>query len=113
MATEYGDNHARLPDFQNGSPNSDSGTGMEEESVSRLLGYSEVTFDVIISMHLLDCDQCRKAIAGKPVGIGQKTGLCDVYLQLQLLRAQEEGRVNNVVAYTEYGDEAKKGRGLE
>jgi hypothetical protein len=65
-------------------------------------------------MHLIDCDQCRKASASrKPVALGQKSGHCDTYWQLQLMRAKHEGRVNNIVAYTEFGDEARKGGALE
>jgi hypothetical protein len=68
----------------------------------------------MIAMHLIDCDQCRKATASrKPVALGQKSGHCDAYWQLQLMRAEHEGRVNNIVAYTEFGDEARKGGALE
>ena len=68
----------------------------------------------MIAMHLVDCDRCRKATtAGRPVALGQKSGHCDAYWHLQLLRAKEEGLVNNIVAYTEYGDEARKGGSLE
>lgn len=113
MATKYGGNHAQQPGNNNESSNSDSITGTGAEDVSSLLGYSEVTFDVLINMHLIDCDQCRKASLSAPVGLGQKPKMCDAYWQLQLLRAQEEGRVNNIVAYTENGDPAEKRGRLE
>jgi hypothetical protein len=67
----------------------------------------------MIAMHLVDCDQCRKATARGPVALGQKSGHCDTYWQMQLMRAQAEGSVNNIVAHTEYGDEAPKGGKLE
>ena len=113
MASEYGDRNAAQPENQSASLNGDFGTGMAEADVPRLLGYSEVTFDTLIQMHLLDCDQCRKAALGRPVGLGQKSGYCDAYWHLQLLKADEEGRVNNIVRFTEYGDEARHGRDLE
>jgi hypothetical protein len=72
------------------------------------------SIDDAIAMHLVDCDQCRHAIEDlRPVGLGQKSGLCDAYWNLQKIRADYEGRVNNIVAYTELGDEAPKGRPLE
>jgi hypothetical protein len=83
------------------------------ENARGLVGFSEPSIDDMIGMHLVDCDQCRKASLAKPVGIGQKSGHCDTYWQLQLMRAQHEGSVNNIVAYTEYGDEARKGGALE
>jgi hypothetical protein len=72
------------------------------------------SIDEAIQMHLVDCDQCRRVtITAKPVAIGQKSGHCDTYWQLQLMRANYEGQRNNFVAHTEYGDEAPKGRDLE
>jgi hypothetical protein len=72
------------------------------------------SIDDAIAMHLVDCDQCRHAIENlRPVAIGQKSGHCNTYWHLQIMRANYEGKVNNVVAYTEYGDEAPKGRPLE
>lgn len=78
-----------------------------------LIGSSNITIDDAIAMHLIDCDQCRKAIQSlTPVPIGGRSGHCDAYWQLQLMRARYEGKVNNIVAYTEHGDEAQKGRPL-
>jgi hypothetical protein len=97
---------------------------MNGESSSRLvLGTGEVvesaplhvgsfSIDDAIQMHLVDCSQCAAAINGKPVAIGQKSGHCDTYWQLQLIRAEYEGKQNNIVAYTELGDEAPKSRPL-
>lgn len=67
-----------------------------------------IPIDAAIQMHLVDCDRCRYAYERQtPRRLGQKTGLCDEYLHLQLLKAEYEGKINNVVAHTEYGDEAK------
>jgi hypothetical protein len=87
--------------------------GTWEANARTLVGSSEPSIDDMIGMHLVDCDQCRKASLAPPVAIGQKSGHCDTYWQLQLMRAQHEGSVNNIVAYTEYGDETQKGGGLE
>jgi hypothetical protein len=38
--------------------------------------------------------------------MGEHSRHCGTYWQLQLDRAMYEGRVNNIVAYTENGDEA-------
>jgi hypothetical protein len=87
-------------------------TGEAVESVPLAVG--SFSIDDAIQMHLVDCIQCRKVTeSGKPVAIGQKSGHCDTYWQLQLMRAQHEGSRNNIVAYTELGDEAPKGRPLE
>jgi hypothetical protein len=68
-----------------------------------------MTIDDAINMHLVDCTQCRDATErGKPVGLGQPSGHCDTYWHLQLMRADYEGAVNNIVRHTEYGDEAPK-----
>jgi hypothetical protein len=70
--------------------------------------------DTAIQMHLVDCVQCRDVTEkGRPVPVGKKSGHCDAYWQLQIMRANYEGKVNNIVAYTELGDEAPKGRSLE
>lgn len=77
-------------------------------------GSSSVTLDEAIQMHLIDCDQCRRvSITAKPVAIGQKSGHCDTYWAMMLLRAEFEGKVNNIVAHNEYGDEAPKRGRLE
>lgn len=84
---------------------------MEAASVPLVIG--SYSIDDAIAMHLVDCDQCRKAISQlKPVSLGQKSGHCDAYWEMQLMRARYEGTVNNVVAHTEYGDEAPKGGNL-
>jgi hypothetical protein len=102
---------AQSPENMNGSSGRESPT--ESVNAQTLTGFSEPSIDDIIGMHLVDCDQCRKASIARPVGIGQKSGHCDTYWHLQLIRAKHEGSVNNIVAYTEYGDEARKGGGLE
>lgn len=85
-----------------------------QNNAGTLIGSGEVSIDDMIAMHLIDCDQCRESIQQlRPRGLGQKSGHCGTYWQLQLMRAQYEGEVNNIVAYTEYGDEARKGRPLE
>lgn len=102
---------AEVPENGNGSSPKMSPGGRENAAIVQ--GFSDVTADEMIGMHLIDCDQCRKASLAKPVAIGQKSGHCGTYWQLQLMRAQHEGSANNIVAYTEFGDEAPKGRPLE
>lgn len=103
--------NAEVPENGNGSSPKTSHGGRENAAIVQ--GFSDVTIDEMIGMHLIDCDQCRKASLAKPVAIGQKSGHCDTYWQLQLMRAKREGSANNIVAYTEFGDEAQKGRPLE
>jgi hypothetical protein len=85
-----------------------------KENAGMLADSSSITLDEAIQMHLVDCDQCRKVAAiARPIALGEKSGHCDTYWALQLLRAESEGKANNIVAYTEYGDEAPKGGDLE
>lgn len=80
---------------------------MTEPKLEQTLYVGHVSVDDAIAMHLVDCDQCRFAYERQsPRQLGQKTGLCDEYLHLQVMRANFEGKINNVVAHTEYGDEA-------
>jgi len=73
-----------------------------------------ISIDDIIVMHLEQCDNCRMATEHLlPKGLGQRTGLCDTYLHLQIMRADYEGKVNNIVAHTEVGDEAPRGKPLQ
>jgi hypothetical protein len=97
----------------NSNPSSNGGKFNSANDARTLTGFSDVSIDDMIGMHLVDCSQCRDAIRRGPVAIGQKSGHCDAYWQLQLMRAKYEGSVNNIVAYTEHGDEAQKGRPLE
>jgi hypothetical protein len=77
-------------------------------------GYFDIPIEDQIVAHIESCDQCRRAIAtDRPRAIGQKSGHCETYWHLQLLHAKAEGVANNIVAYTEYGDEAPRGRPLE
>lgn len=113
MATEYGGRNAGQPENTGQSSRSDSSSINSAVSVPLLVGSSDITIDDAIAMHLIDCDQCRKAIQTlTPVAIGEKSGHCDTYWQLQLMRAEYEGKINNIVAYTEHGDEARKSRPL-
>lgn len=111
MGIESGDKNAKSPENYKGSSNSGFDTIYQEATAA--LGIGSSSIDDVIQMHLVDCEQCRKAVMRGPVAIGQKSGHCDDYWQLQLMRAQYEGGVNNIVAYTEHGDEAPKGRPLE
>lgn len=77
------------------------------------MGTSSFSIDDAIQMHLVDCEQCRKASVSRPVAIGQKSGHCDQYWHMQLMRADMEGKVNNIVAHDEYGREARKVNRLE
>ena len=87
---------------------------MPDEAKTLPLYIGGVAIDDAIAMHLIDCDTCRAATEkGRPAQLGQKTALCTDYLHMQLLRAQYEGKVNNIVAYTELGDEAPKMGQLE
>lgn len=111
MASESGTNPAKQQENRNESSSLTLPTGEQVTSVPLVIG--SFSIDDAIAMHLVDCAECRAAIQTlKPKAIGQKTGLCDEYLQLQLVRAQYEGARNNVVAYTEFGDEAPKSREL-
>lgn len=85
----------------------------EWDNARTLVGSSDMTVDDVIAMHLVDCDQCRKAAESRPVALGQKSAHCDTYWHIQLMRAYYEGAANNIVARTEYGDEAPKSRSLE
>jgi hypothetical protein len=114
MASEYGGKPASRPGNGYESNSSDSPITQAAANVSRLLGSSEITLDDVIAMHIIDCSQCREVSEhARPVALGQKSGHCDAYWQLQLMRAEFEGRANNIVAYTEYGDAARKGGPLE
>lgn len=80
---------------------------MPDEAKSLPLVVGGMTVDDAIHMHLVDCNQCRDATERSgPVRMGQKSGHCGTYWHLQLLRANYEGSVNNIVAHTEHGDEA-------
>lgn len=116
MANEYGGKNAETPETTNGSRLVRS-PGMEAANAPLKVGSSDI--DDAIQMHLVDCDQCRYVTEnGRPVpnipriGAGQD-GHCGDYWQLQLMRAKYEGAANNIVAYTEFGDEAPKGVDLE
>lgn len=114
MASEYGGNGAKTPGNGHPSPNTDSSIIKAAADVSQLLGSSEITLDDVIAIHLIDCSQCRETSEhARPVALGEKSGHCDAYWQLQLMRADYEGRANNIVAYTEFGDGARKGGPLE
>ena len=64
------------------------------------------TIDDVIAKHLIECNQCADSARKGPVKLGEKSRHCDDYWHLQWLRATYEGQVNNIVAHTEYGDEA-------
>lgn len=112
MGKEFGGRNASGPVNGDESSPSDSPTIKAAGGVPLAVG--SFSIDDAIAMHLVDCDQCRKAIQTlTPVPIGSKSGHCDAYWELQLMRAKYEGEVNNIVAFTELGDEAPKGRPLE
>lgn len=91
---------------------------IERESGTPLM-VGSFSIDSAIQMHLVDCQQCRDfTMCGRPVPNirmpgGTKDGHCGTYWQLQLMRARYEGAVNNIVAHTEYGDEAATGKPLD
>lgn len=80
---------------------------MTDEAKAQPLYIGGMSIDDLITLHLMDCNQCRDATekAG-PVKLGEKSRHCGTYWHLQLQRANYEGEVNNVVAHTELGDEA-------
>lgn len=81
---------------------------LDEALEQPLITDSGITIDDAINMHLVDCAQCRDATERRlPVKLGQKSGHCEVYWQMQLNRADYEGKINNIVAHTEHGDEAQ------
>lgn len=111
MGNMSGNKHVPSPENRNGSRNPVSEpitTGAIVE-----MGGASFSIDDAIQMHLVDCDQCREATSARPVAIGQKSKHCDTYWHLQMQRANFEGRVNNVVNYTEFGDEAPKSHPLD
>lgn len=111
MDTPLGGTTAPKPE-NHGESSRKTSPGMEAASVPLKVGSFDI--DDAIAMHLVDCSQCRYAIEHlKPVGLGGRSGHCNAYWQLQLMRAKYEGDVNNVVAYTELGDEAIMGGPLE
>jgi len=78
-----------------------------DEAKAKPLYIGGLTIDDLIAMHLINCNQCSDAaVKDKPRRLGQKSSHCDTYWQLQIDRANYEGRVNNIVAHTEHGDEA-------
>lgn len=114
MVNEYGSKPVSEPEKNSESLYSDSDTTSRAGSVLLSLGSSDVSLDEMIQMHLVDCDQCRHAVINdRPKGIGQRSTHCNTYWELHLMRAKAEGAANNIVAYTEFGDEAAKGRPLE
>jgi hypothetical protein len=79
----------------------------EDEALEQPLYLGGETIDDVIAKHLLECDQCRNATEqGKPARLGDPSGHCDQYWHLQLMRANYEGKINNIVHHTELGDEA-------
>jgi hypothetical protein len=79
----------------------------DSEGQSEPLVIGGKTVDQLIEEHLVTCDQCRNATRhGAPRHLGNRSAHCGTYWQLQLDRANYEGKVNNVVAHTEHGDEA-------
>lgn len=80
---------------------------MTDEAKGQPLYIGGMSIDDLITLHLMNCNQCQDATEkSKPVRLGQKSGLCSQYWHMQLLRANYEGEVNNIVAHTELGDEA-------
>ena len=81
----------------------------EDEAKAQPLYVGHITIDDAINMHLVDCVQCRDASErDRPVRLGGKSRHCNEYWHLQMLRADYEGSVNNIVRHTEHGDEAPK-----
>lgn len=80
---------------------------MTDEAKAQPLYIGGLTIDDLITMHLLNCTTCRDVSekAG-PVRLGEKSRHCSEYWHMQLLKANYEGNVNNIVAHTELGDEA-------
>jgi hypothetical protein len=100
---------------ENGSESSDGQRRpIGSEAASLPLQVGSFSIDDAIQMHLVDCDQCREMTERSgPVKMGERSGHCAEYWHLQILRANYEGQVNNIVAHTEYGDEAPKLGSLE
>lgn len=95
------------PENRSESKNGDSPTIKTAGGVPLRVG--SFSIDDAIAMHIVDCQQCHDAIVNlRPVGLGMKSGHCDAYWQMQLMRADYEGKVNGITAQTEYGDEARK-----
>src|ERR1700744_3927798 len=66
------------------------------------------TLDIaqMVTDHLASCSDCHPPF--KPVGLGMKAGFCAAYWDMVRSWADQEGRLNNVVAHDEYGNDAPR-----
>lgn len=62
----------------------------------------------VLSAHIKTCSACQDAMQTRPRGIGMRSNLCSDYQALIQAWADTEGRVNNVVAHDEFGNEAPR-----
>lgn len=62
----------------------------------------------VLQRHLIGCRQCRESLEERPTGFGQRTTLCSEWQEIITNYADQEGKVNNVVARTEYGYDAPR-----
>lgn len=60
----------------------------------------------LLSEHLGNCSQCQVEIQKGPNGMGMHSRLCSDYQFIISMWADSEGKVNNIVAHDEYGNEA-------
>jgi hypothetical protein len=59
-----------------------------------------------LASHLETCSECQQTLIQRPAGMGTVTQLCSSYQDIITVWAEKEGRVNNIVAHDEYGNQA-------
>jgi hypothetical protein len=94
----------------NGASHAENGT---ESSVTPIpasdppgIFTDERSLHVQLKEHLESCSQCQSNLTSKPIGMGSVTQLCSNYQDIIAVWAEKEGRVNNIVAHDEYGNQA-------
>ena len=76
-------------------------TGSSEKPNQEITDIAEM-----VREHLTFCSDCQPPF--KPVGLGMKAGFCAAYWDMVRSWADQEGRLNNVVAHDEYGNDAPR-----
>jgi hypothetical protein len=64
----------------------------------------------VLANHLNGCGLCQENLTRKPIAnLGGSKTVCSERLTIIAEWAATEGRINNIVARDEYGNEARKG----
>src|SRR5579859_2778799 len=94
----------RVPTDTDSGESSDQPQAAISSDTGTPLMVGSFDIDTAIQMHLVDCQQCRdftmdaRPMPNVRLSGGRKDGHCDAYWQLQWMRAEYEGKVNNIVA---------------